>query len=397
MKKLLLTTLSLTVLVSILFAAIGGIIDNSVPRYSDALGDDNYIEKILGIHLVKESAARDDNIIIYGSSELRTLDISTHPVNFFADKRTGFQVNLVGRGSCQSLIHAINIASTGDSLAGKKVVLITSPQSYVEGGIAPDLFAANFSELQYMELMLDPSVSDDIKEYISLRVHELIGEYAAITGNNPYSNKPADLMSNQRECTVGSYLLRPYYRLSRRLLSLKDKISSGKLIARLDADAIKPPLLRDINWGDELEQAVLDGVGASANNDFGMLDDYYTTYVGRKLAQMEGKEADLSYSISKEYGDLKVLLDICKLKGIEPLFVHVPMHGAWSDFTGFSADRREEYYGNVRDIVGSYDNVQLVDLTEYEYEEYFLCDVMHLGWKGWLEVDKAIDEYFKQG
>ena len=25
---------------------------------------------------------------------------------------------------------------------------------------------------------------------------------------------------------------------------------------------------------------------------------------------------------------------------------------------------------------------------------YFLCDTMHLGWKGWLAVDRAIVEFY---
>lgn len=31
-----------------------------------------------------------------------------------------------------------------------------------------------------------------------------------------------------------------------------------------------------------------------------------------------------------------------------------------------------------------------------EYEDYFLKDVMHLGWKGWVYVDEAIDKYYKE-
>ena len=31
-------------------------------------------------------------------------------------------------------------------------------------------------------------------------------------------------------------------------------------------------------------------------------------------------------------------------KGIKPLFIHVPLYGQWSDYTGFTADRRAEYY-----------------------------------------------------
>ena len=87
------------------------------------------------------------------------------------------------------------------------------------------------------------------------------------------------------------------------------------------------------------------------------------------------------------------MFEICRQKGIEPLFIHVPLHGGWSDYTGFTAERRQQYYENVRGIAMEY-GVEMLDLTGYEYEEYFLCDVMHLGWKGWLEVDRALIDYY---
>ena len=72
------------------------------------------------------------------------------------------------------------------------------------------------------------------------------------------------------------------------------------------------------------------------------------------------------------------------------------MNGKWSDYTGFSAEKRAEYYENVRQIAAEYNNVTLLDLTGFEYEPYFLCDTMHLGWRGWLAVDKAIAEFWRE-
>ena len=126
-----------------------------------------------------------------------------------------------------------------------------------------------------------------------------------------------------------------------------------------------------------------------------MEDGYYNTYIGRRLAQQAGKDAAVSYDVSPEYDDLRCLFAICRAKQMQILFVHVPMHGAWSDYTGFSAERRQTYYENVRRISAEYENVTLLDLTGYEYEPYFLCDTMHLGWKGWLAVDKAIAEFWE--
>ena len=114
---------------------------------------------------------------------------------------------------------------------------------------------------------------------------------------------------------------------------------------------------------------------------------------GFRLERQQGSEANLSYTESVEYDDLRILFQICNEKGIEPLFVHVPMHGQWSDYTGFTADRRQQYYENVRQIAGEY-GIQMLDLTGYEYEPHFMCDVMHLGWKGWLQVDRALIDYY---
>ena len=135
------------------------------------------------------------------------------------------------------------------------------------------------------------------------------------------------------------------------------------------------------------------GEAMTSNNDFGMLDDYYTTYIGARLERQKDRDAELDYSVSREYDDLRVLFEICRQKGIEPLFIHVPLHGQWSDYTGFTADRREAYYENVRQITGEY-GIQMLDLTGHEYEEYFMCDTMHLGWKGWLAVDRALIDYY---
>ena len=412
MKRLLIVGAASILGVVLMFSLVGRLILQAVPPYPDILGNDNYIEKITGLYLVEQSAARENNIIIYGSSELRTLNISTHPVNFFEGQRNNIQVNLVGRGSCQSLIHAINIAATGDALTGKKVVLITSPQSYVKDGITPDMFIANFSELQYLTLMLDSDVPKDVKQYISGRVSELTAKYNEITGNSLYRNDATGILAavttnSSVTARVVDIVMQPFYHFSKWIFGVRDLVVSSKLIESVqspskgstpgsnEATGQADKLGEAIDWSSELSAAVVEAERLADNNDYGMLNDYFTTYIGRKLDQQEGKDSELSYSDSKEYKDLQVLLDICKLKGIEPLFIHVPLHGEWSDYTGFNKERREEYYQNVRDIVGRYDNVTMVDLTGYEYEEYFLCDIMHLGWKGWLEVDKAIEQHYR--
>ena len=54
----------------------------------------------------------------------------------------------------------------------------------------------------------------------------------------------------------------------------------------------------------------------SDNNDFWMLDDYYTTYIGSRLERQKDRDSTLSYSRSKEYDDLRVLFAVCRAKNI---------------------------------------------------------------------------------
>lgn len=398
-KKALRAAALLLALVTLILWGAGALLRATMAEYTDNLGDDNYNEKLYGLTLLKASAQREDNIILYGSSELRTLDISTHPVNFFADKRDGFQVNIVGRGSCQSIIHALSVAASGDALTGKKVVLITSPQSYVKEGITPDMFLANFSKQHFLTIMGDSSVSKSVKARLAQRTEELLEEYKAEFGS--YGGYE-DILLYARLYNGGNLftnaaltLLKPGYALQNYLLELKDLADSAALLRDQGDTASNASGNKSvIDWAAEQVTATETAKPMTDNNDFGMLKDYYNRYIGSKLKLQEGKEKNLSYSVSEEYDDLRLLLDVCKEKGLEIMFVHVPLHGEWSDYTQFAADRRQDYYENVREIVGEYDNVTLCDLTEYEYDDYFLCDVMHLGWNGWLKFDEALSNFY---
>ncbi|MBQ6431054.1 MAG: D-alanyl-lipoteichoic acid biosynthesis protein DltD [Oscillospiraceae bacterium] len=396
-KRVFLTLLCCLLCIAAVLTGVTLYLRGTMPVYPDSLGSDpNVTEKITGLYLLREAARQPDTLLIFGSSELKTTDICSHPANFFADRRCGFQVNLIGRGSCQSLVHALAIAAGGDALNGKKVVLITAPQSYVEDGIAADLFMANFSELQVLAMLDDDTISDEVKTYLSSRIQALIDRYNEENGTSLQRNTAAGLLTDAKRDGNGliSSLLLPYRALSYWALDCKDKVEA-RAILRDYNDVPVPQEEAPIDWDAEEQAALAQAAQMVTNNDFSMQDDYYSTYVGRKLDQQEGKDSALSYDVSPEYDDLRCLLEICRLKGMDVLFVHVPMNGKWNDYTGFSADRRESYYEKVRAITEEYENVTLLDLTRFEYEPYFLCDTMHLGWKGWLEVDRAIIEFYR--
>ena len=43
-----------------------------------------------------------------------------------------------------------------------------------------------------------------------------------------------------------------------------------------------------------------------------------------------------------------------------------------------------------------YDNVKVLNYGNREYDDYFLFDVMHVGVKGWMEVERELYKFAKQ-
>ncbi|HAZ37323.1 MAG TPA: D-alanyl-lipoteichoic acid biosynthesis protein DltD, partial [Clostridiaceae bacterium] len=37
---------------------------------------------------------------------------------------------------------------------------------------------------------------------------------------------------------------------------------------------------------------------------------------------------------------------------------------------------------------------KIADFSGSEYEKYFLGDIMHVGWKGWIKIDGEIEKYY---
>ena len=98
---------------------------------------------------------------------------------------------------------------------------------------------------------------------------------------------------------------------------------------------------------------------------------------------------------SGEFSDFERFLTLCDDLGIECLIVSIPPQGKVYDFQGMSKDARKEYYQSIRDICDKYD-VKLADFSSMEYEPYFFIDTMHLGYKGWAYVDRAIYEFYRE-
>ncbi|SHN88482.1 D-alanyl-lipoteichoic acid biosynthesis protein DltD [Desulfitobacterium chlororespirans] len=368
-------------------------------NYDPAFGYKLNTQKNQGLILQRTGMEKGGSIPVYGSSELSGSTDPFQPVNFFTGQYAGIYYNLIGRGYCQSLIHLINFGALGDSLKGEKIVFFLSPQWFSKTGITSDDFQKNFSQQQYLTFLNNEEISPQLKRLAAQRVDSLLGQdesmdmriLSYLSANN----------AEQAQIFLGA--LQPYYRLKEALLSTKDHVQGYRTLVEesphkgADKSNSKPAIERsavEIDWESEKKRAQEVGKARSDNNQFGIDNGYFNDYLKEKLPDYKDSMHDQSYLESPEYGDLELLLSLCQELEIEPLFVSIPVNGLWYDYCGFPREDRAQYYEKVKQLVTKA-GYEFADFSDHEYDPYFLRDTMHLGWKGWVEVNEAILAYVR--
>jgi len=308
------------------------------------------------------------NLLLFGSSELSS-PAPQNPARFFPQHVSDFDLFVSGRGYTQSLHQAIVLSATASETPLKKVALIVSPQWFTNEGELPGAFQDVFSAESYNRLLGDSRLSEDLRQRIANRVAAL----------RQTSTHPAARLDR-----VG-------LAVSGRVELAKSAVDGARYTAPyFIADGATP--VSGIDWEAQFAAAEREGDAASSN-DLNIEDNYYTTYVKPALEKSKGSMAELDYAAdSPEYGDLELFLEVAKAHGIEVLLISAPVHGTWYDYTGYPAGRRAMYYERIRQVAAQH-GAKLADFSGHEYDPYFLYDVMHLGWKGWLHVNRACIDF----
>ncbi|MDA8228944.1 MAG: D-alanyl-lipoteichoic acid biosynthesis protein DltD [Desulfitobacterium hafniense] len=333
---------------------------------------------------------------VYGSSEISSMS-EYHPSNLFGMKQTGFIPFMIGRGGYQDLVHVLSLGAQGEVLKDKKLAVILSAQWFTPEGIGKDYFAMNFSPLQAYKLLSNPMLSNETKQEFAERVMEfpaVLNDYPGLRQTLIKYAKPDDPQSVKERAylTIG--------RLELSSLELKDALKTllftyklspegVQKLANLKSDESKPLP----KWEELQKQATKRGQENTTNNNLGVENSYYLQYLQPTLAKKRNSDLNATYNPSPEYKDLELLLKVIKEQGAEALFIVVPVNGRWYDYTGFPLKERQGYYQKVDKIIKD-SGFKVANFGQHEHELYFLQDVMHLGWKGWVYVDEALDNFY---
>lgn len=338
-------------------------------------------------------------IPVFGSSELFAAeDVSAFPKYLFRNGQSDFNMVLIGRGYMQSIHHAVNAGALGPYIKGKKAALILSPQWFTKAHLAPETYASRFSEEAYAAFMKNPAISGPLKKRVAERMEALLTADPAQLERIRKVRQAAleHTLNLAGQVEMGLYSRFIDIKAVHALAKALEPAGSAGAADAPDAGAQEQVRVRELDFQALLPEAEAAGKRACTNNEYYIFDAYYDTYVRDALEQRKGSQAKDSYMDSPEYGDLRLFLEVCRELGIEPLIVSIPVNGKWYDWTGFPKEDRDGYYQKIRDLCEEY-QVSLADFSGKEYEPYFLKDVMHLGWKGWVYVDEAVYRFYQGG
>ncbi len=75
------------------------------------------------------------------------------------------------------------------------------------------------------------------------------------------------------------------------------------------------------------------------------------------------------------------------------LFIIPPVNEKWSSYTGLSKSMLRQFDKKVTYQLREQGFNNILDLSNDGGKPYFMQDTIHLGWHGWLTVDKSVKPF----
>ena len=353
--------------------------DNSV-RYSTAY------EKYKSKDIITENITQ-NTLVLLGSSELTaTINEKYHPNKIF--NYEDFNIMQIGTGYSQNIVQASTLGSIESAMKNRRVAIVESVQWFAKGGLQNDAFLNKSSQEHIYNTMANDKISKETKEKFINRVIEL-------TSNNKGQN---DIYKKYKEYFIenkGSFIGEKVLELDKDIYLFKNKIqfytNKGKIDYPLSGQNTP-----NYDWNSLTNDFVEEVKKTTNNNEYAVDNKYYNTYLAKNYSTFRDSNKGISYLESPEYIDYEIFLDVAKELGMKVEVIIFPVNGKWNDYTGVSKEMREQAYRNIEEMAKKYDNVKVLNYGNREYDDYFLFDVMHVGVKGWMEVERELYKFAKQ-
>ncbi|WP_049163461.1 D-alanyl-lipoteichoic acid biosynthesis protein DltD [Ligilactobacillus salivarius] len=334
---------------------------------------------------VKKAAFEQNYVPFMGSSELSRID-AFHPASMALRYHRDYQPFLLGAAGSQSLTQFWGMQGVNNELKNKKVVFIISPQWFVKQGINPAAFSMYYSNLEAVTWLRQANNSK-MDRYAAQRLLKIQKNHS-----DSFLKDCIEQIANGKKlsATQKTYLDLKYNQLAHEdqffsTLSLKNRVKKIKKASK------KLPAKED---NAELESlATKLGEKATTNNDFGISNKFWNRELKDKYKRLKGEQSNFDYVSSPEFGDFQLVLNQFAENNNDVLFIIPPVNEKWSSYTGLSKSMLRQFDKKVTYQLREQGFNNILDLSNDGGKPYFMQDTIHLGWHGWLTVDKSVKPF----
>ncbi|MGT2742097.1 D-alanyl-lipoteichoic acid biosynthesis protein DltD [Streptococcus plurextorum] len=326
----------------------------------------------------------DQNFVpFFGSSEWSRID-AFHPSVLAEAYHRKYTPFLLGQRGSASLMHYFGIQQIEPALAEKQAIYVISPQWFVKEGINKHAVQKYHSSGQTIDF-LKYQTGTAYERYAACRFLE-------VAPDDSLKDMVAKVASGQ-----------PLSDWDRKILDLRSAIydKEDALFSQLSTeDAYQENILPKVKelpkeYSSEALEALATKVGrqSATNNDFGIINTFYENRIAKHLKRLKGSQKKLNYLQSPEYNDLQLVLNQFAQSRVNVLFIIPPVNSKWSDFTGLDTDMYQQSVAKITYQLKSQGFTNIADFSKDGDKPYFMQDTIHMGWNGWLAMDKVVEPF----
>lgn len=321
----------------------------------------------------------------FGSSEWLRFD-ALHPAVLAEKYDRNYRPYFIGQRGAASLNQYLGMQQMLPELKNGTAVYVLSPQWFTKKGYNSAAFQQFFNNDQ-LSSFLNQNEVDENSEYAAKRILEMKPEIAM-------KSQLTKVAKGQELNTFDKTYVQFLAELNKREDALFSPFAAPNN-ANYDKKVL--PYLKELP--DEFSYEALDQVAVrdaeehTKSNSFGIDDRFYKKRLSKKIGKLKGFQEHLSYEVSQEYGDLQLVLNQFAKSKTNVIFVIPPVNSKWMAYTGLNQEMYDATVLKIRYQLESQGFTNIADFSKDGDQAYFMQDTIHMGWKGWVAFDKAVDPF----
>ncbi|MFH5810119.1 D-alanyl-lipoteichoic acid biosynthesis protein DltD [Companilactobacillus sp. FL22-1] len=344
--------------------------------------------RVLKGESVKNAAEKENYIPIIGSSELSRMD-PFHPSSMAQKYHWKNKPFLLGNPGTASLTQAMNVGGM-ENLKGNKAVFIISPQWFTKTGVPADAFKYFLSPLQLTGFILNSDHGDKaMNKYVANRILDLGVD------KGPIEDEALERIAAGKQITsFERFYIQRFARSS--LKSQDDLFGSISMNDHEDVISDAASKLPDkYNYKKLNKLAIKMAKEHSNDNAYQIGNKFYDKQLRKRMETYRNAHRHVTYTHSPEYNDFQALLYMFAQNKTEVLFVIQPINPYWVKYTGMPMSTITNFDTKIKYQLRSQGFNNIVDLSELKNPNYIAEDTIHMGWRGWLLLDRHLKDYYK--